>query len=102
MDARARRAALHAREWREFIQLRPRAKEMAGRIEDGVLGFDYPGYGHSTGTPSEQSCYAAAQAALDWIVREKKVAPEGLRWLGNRSGARWRSSWAAVNAAGWS
>jgi len=45
-------------------------------IRTGVLIFDYPGYGRSTGKPSEASCYAAADAAYDWLVREKGVAPE--------------------------
>jgi fermentation-respiration switch protein FrsA (DUF1100 family) len=41
-----------------------------------VLIFDYPGYGRSTGKPSESGCYAAADAAYDWLVHEKGVAPE--------------------------
>jgi fermentation-respiration switch protein FrsA (DUF1100 family) len=61
-------------------------KKWRDELHLGVLGFDYPGYGHSTGTPSEQSCYAAAQAALDWIVREKKVAPENVTLVGQSLG----------------
>jgi pimeloyl-ACP methyl ester carboxylesterase len=45
------------------------------RLETAVLIFDYPGYGRSTGKPSEASCYAAADAASDWLQREKGVAP---------------------------
>jgi len=61
-------------------------KKWRDELKTGVLGFDYPGYGHSTGTPSEQSCYAAAQASLDWIVREKKVAPEDVTLVGQSLG----------------
>jgi uncharacterized protein len=41
-----------------------------------VLIFDYPGYGHSEGAPSESGCYAAAQAAYDWLIRTKQVPAE--------------------------
>jgi len=33
------------------------------RVGSGVLIFDYPGYGKSTGRPSEAGCYATADAA---------------------------------------
>ncbi|WP_157447450.1 alpha/beta hydrolase [Chthoniobacter flavus] len=51
-----------------------------------VLGFDYPGFGHSSGTPDEQSCYAASQAAFDWIVREKGVAARDVVVIGQSMG----------------
>jgi len=62
------------RNWRDELQM-------------GVLGFDYPGFGHSTGTPNEVSCYAASQASLDWLVREKKVAPQTVVVIGQSMGA---------------
>ena len=45
----------------------------AGLFEDfrragaGVLAIDYPGYGRSEGTPSEQANLAAAEAAWSWL-----------------------------------
>lgn len=51
-----------------------------------VIGIDYPGFGYSTGTPNEQSCYAAAKAALDWIVREKKVPVQNVVVIGQSMG----------------
>jgi fermentation-respiration switch protein FrsA (DUF1100 family) len=39
----------------------------------GVLLFDYPGYGQSTGSPSEEGCYAAGEAAYKWLTEEQKV-----------------------------
>ena len=39
-----------------------------------VLIFDYPGYGKSGGRPSEDACYASAEAALEWL-REKNGIP---------------------------
>ena len=41
-----------------------------------VLIFDYPGYGRSQGSPSEAGCYAAADAAYDWLVNKLGVAPQ--------------------------
>ena len=49
--------------WQEFLNL-------------SVLIFDYPGYGKSTGKPSEAGCYAAADAAYDWLTRQAAVPPE--------------------------
>jgi len=40
-----------------------------------VLLFDYRGYGQSDGYPGEGKMYADAQAAWDWLVREKRLAP---------------------------
>lgn len=61
------------RDWRNELQM-------------SVLGFDYPGFGHSTGTPDEQSCYAASQAAFDWIVRAKGVAARDVVVIGQSMG----------------
>lgn len=55
-------------------------------LQKGVLGFDYPGFGTSTGQPNEQSCYAASQAAFEWLVREKKVAPRDIIVVGQSMG----------------
>jgi uncharacterized protein len=40
-----------------------------------VLIFDYPGYGKSGGQPSEAGCYAAGDAAYDYLTTVKKVPP---------------------------
>jgi fermentation-respiration switch protein FrsA (DUF1100 family) len=47
-----------------------------------VLIFDFPGYGHSDGTPTEAGCYAAADTAYDWLVRTMKVPSERVLILG--------------------
>lgn len=52
-----------------------------------VLGIDYPGYGHSTGRPGEESCSAAAVAAFDWLVNEKKIAAREIIVVGQSMGA---------------
>ena len=42
-------------------------------LGESVLIFDYPGYGKSDGTPSEAGCYAAADAAYQWLTHEGGV-----------------------------
>jgi fermentation-respiration switch protein FrsA (DUF1100 family) len=41
-----------------------------------VFAFDYPGYGTSTGTPSEAGCHAALAAAYAYLTKLKGVPPE--------------------------
>jgi fermentation-respiration switch protein FrsA (DUF1100 family) len=48
--------------------------------------FDYRGYGHSAGRPTEPGTYLDAQAAWDWLVREKQAAPEQIILLGRSLG----------------
>ncbi len=51
-----------------------------------VLIFDYPGYGRSEGKPSEAGCYAAADAAYDWLTGHAKIAPEKILIYGGSLG----------------
>lgn len=65
----------------------------AGIIREwlGVLGlpvfiFDYPGYGRSAGKPGENACYAAADAAYDWLTQTRKIPPEQIVLYGDSLG----------------
>jgi fermentation-respiration switch protein FrsA (DUF1100 family) len=49
-----------------------------------VLIFDYPGYGKSTGKVSEAGCYAAADAACDWLAG--RMPPERIVLFGKSLG----------------
>ena len=51
------------------------AAELRQALGAGVLLFDYPGYGKSTGTTSEEGCYAAGEAAYKWLTEERNVPP---------------------------
>ncbi len=55
-------------------------------LNESILIFDYPGYGKSSGRPSEAGCYAAADAAYDWLVEKQKVPPEKVLIYGNSLG----------------
>lgn len=52
-----------------------------------VLAYDYPGYGTSEGTPTEQGCYEAIDAAWTHAVEVLKVAPEQLIIYGRSVGS---------------
>lgn len=52
----------------------------------GVLLFDYPGYGKSTGSPNEGGCYAAGEAAFKWLTDEQKVPPNRIILCGESLG----------------
>jgi hypothetical protein len=49
--------------------------EDAARLRAPVAALDYPGYGRSSGQPSEAANLAAAEAALDWAVVEAPERP---------------------------
>jgi uncharacterized protein len=51
-----------------------------------VLGFEYPGYGMSSGKPNEASCYASANAAFDWLVAVKNIRPKDVVLVGESMG----------------
>ncbi len=51
-----------------------------------VLVFDYPGYGRSSGVPSEAGCYAAGDAAYDWLSKVQHVPAERIILVGGSLG----------------
>jgi hypothetical protein len=65
------------------------------RLGLDVLIVDYRGYGRSTGKPTEAGTYRDAQAAWDYLLRERAVAPGRIvvfgRSLGGAVGA-WLAS----------
>jgi len=53
----------------------PSLGRFADELNCGILIFDYPGYGKTSGSPSESNCYESARAAYRWLIDEKKVDP---------------------------
>ncbi|MGW6700842.1 alpha/beta hydrolase [Nocardia sp. NPDC055049] len=51
-----------------------------------VLAFDYRGFGHSTGTPSEQGTYLDARAARQALLEQPEVDPDRVYYLGKSLG----------------
>jgi fermentation-respiration switch protein FrsA (DUF1100 family) len=60
--------------------------ERLKKLGKPILIFDYPGYGRSEGEPSEVGCYAAGDAAYDWLVKEKKIPPSRIILMGKSLG----------------
>ena len=52
-----------------------------------VFAYDYPGYGQSTGTPSEAGVYAAAEAAYVYATETLGYAPENITLYGRSLGS---------------
>jgi fermentation-respiration switch protein FrsA (DUF1100 family) len=48
--------------------------------------FDYRGYGHSQGRPTEQGTYLDVRAAYRWLTKKKKVLPENIILFGRSLG----------------
>jgi len=59
-----------------------------------VFAYDYPGYGTSTGRPSEESVYAAAEAAFLYLTKAKGYAPGSITLYGRSLGGG-PSAWLA-------
>lgn len=58
-------------------------REATGRA---VLLYDYPGYGKSSGRPSESNCYAAGEAAIRWLIEDRGVPTGELILVGESMG----------------
>jgi pimeloyl-ACP methyl ester carboxylesterase len=65
-----------------------------------VMAIDYPGYGQSSGRPSESGCYAAADAAWRYAVGHKGIAPQDVVIFGRSLGAAIAAHAAAQNECG--
>jgi fermentation-respiration switch protein FrsA (DUF1100 family) len=62
----------------------PEVSRLLDGLKMSLLLFDYPGYGESGGKPSETGCYAAADAAYDWLGGQ--VAPGNIIIVGQSLG----------------
>ncbi len=59
--------------WRQFL-------------DRAILLYDYPGFGKSSGRPSEAGCYAAGEAALRWLIEEQQVPRDEVILVGESMG----------------
>jgi uncharacterized protein len=59
---------------------------LAGALGQSVLIIDYPGYGKSSGRPSEAGCYAAADAAYEWVTKTQRIEAENILLYGGSLG----------------
>jgi len=52
-----------------------------------VLAYDYPGYGQSSGKPTEKGCHDAAQAAYEHLVNKEGIPSESIVLHGRSLGS---------------
>ncbi len=52
-----------------------------------VLTYDYPGYGHSSGKPTEGGTYSAITAAYDYLTDEQNIPPSQIIVQGQSVGS---------------
>jgi uncharacterized protein len=65
-----------------------------------VLIYDYRGFGRSEGSPSEAGVYADVQAAYDYVLTGKQVAPAQIIAYGESLGGTMAAHLAATNKVG--
>lgn len=53
----------------------------------GILAYDYPGYGHSEGKPTEDGCYEASAAVYDYLTTTLKVPSSQIILYGQSVGS---------------
>lgn len=63
-----------------------RSYEVFRRLRLNVFIFDYGGYGNSTGTPSEERCYADARAAWNYLIDKLGETPDRVVIFGRSLG----------------
>ncbi len=51
------------------------------------MAYDYPGYGTSAGTASEERCYMSIQAAYDYLLQSQHALPQQIILYGRSLGS---------------
>lgn len=74
-------------------------QEFQKQLGCGVLQFDYPGYGKSTGWPEEAACHAATDAAFAWLTETQGYKPDEVVLFGESLGGGVASELATKRSA---
>jgi alpha-beta hydrolase superfamily lysophospholipase len=53
----------------------------------GILAYDYPGYGLSSGSPGEAGCYTSIEAAYAHLINEKRIPASRIFVVGQSVGS---------------
>lgn len=85
------------------------AGNMSGRLDTirlfhglglNVFIVDYPGYGNSEGSPTEESTYKCGQEAYHYLVKQRRTPPEKIIVMGRSLGGPVAAQLAATNRTG--
>jgi len=63
-----------------------------------IVIYDYSGYGHSTGKPSEQQVYNDVQAVYDYLISQKNINADQIISYGHSLGSAIATDLAAKNS----
>ena len=61
--------------------------DLARVLRVNIMAFDYTGYGKSSGSPSEPSCYGDIEAAFSYLTQVRHVPPEQIVLYGRSLGS---------------
>lgn len=61
--------------------------DLARVLRVNVMAYDYSGYGKSSGTPSEENCYADIEAAYRYLTEVRHLRPEQIVLYGRSLGS---------------
>ena len=61
--------------------------DLARVLRVNIMAYDYTGYGKSTGTPSEDNCYADIDAAYKYLTEVRRIQPEQIVLYGRSLGS---------------
>ena len=75
------------------------ADHLSKVLKASVFVFDYRGYGHSQGRPSEAGCIADGNAAQHWLAEQVGVHPNDVVLMGRSLGSAVAVALAADNGA---
>mmetsp|Transcript_62224 Transcript_62224/g.166965 ORF Transcript_62224/g.166965 Transcript_62224/m.166965 type:complete len:256 (-) Transcript_62224:13-780(-) len=65
----------------------PHLKALSHVLQVNVLGYEYTGYGRSTGSPSEKDCYYDIAAAYAYLLQERNALPRDIILFGRSLGS---------------
>lgn len=62
------------------------AKWLADELNICVVIFDYPGYGDSTGNPTEETCYESMESIINYVQKKMNIKKENIFLIGQSLG----------------
>ncbi|XP_062105576.1 uncharacterized protein LOC133817174 [Humulus lupulus] len=65
----------------------PYLVSLSSQLRVNIMGYDYSGYGQSTGTPSEENSYADIEAALGYVEKSCGIRREDIILYGHSLGS---------------
>ena len=61
--------------------------DLARVLRVNIMAYDYTGYGKSSGTPTEDNCYADIEAAYKYLTEVRRIQPEQIVLYGRSLGS---------------